>query len=121
MLGGDRAIRVVSARRRPLSTRGYRDAAEASSATGQTTTVLAYIRNPEGLDFYLDGPVRTLEQSEVDRAVCESEELVAFVTQPFGIPDVVIPCLDRAGTRHFRCAPVRARRRDERLARSAAG
>ena len=81
----------------------YRDAARAVERdTAPGTPILAYVRNPEGLDFYLDRPVRTLEQSEVDPAVCESEELVAFVTQPFGIPDVEISCLDRAGTRHVR-------------------
>ncbi len=64
--------------------------------------VLVYVRNPEGLDFYLDRPFRPLDSTTVDLPVCESEELVAFVTQPFGIPDVEISCLDRAGTRHVR-------------------
>ncbi len=81
----------------------YRDAARAVERdTAPGTPILAYVRNPEGLDFYLDRPIRMLEQADVDTAVCESEELVAFVTQPFGIPDVEVSCLDRAGTRHFR-------------------
>ena len=81
----------------------YRDAARAvERETAPGTPVLAYIRNPEGLDFYLNRPVRTLDSTDVRANVCESEELVAFVTQPFGIPDVEVSCLDRAGTRHLR-------------------
>jgi hypothetical protein len=81
----------------------YRDAARAVERdTAPGTPILAYVRNPDGLDFYLDRPIHTLEQADVDSSVCESEELVAFVTQPFGIPDVAVSCLDRVGTRHVR-------------------
>ncbi len=67
-----------------------------------TTPVLVYVRNPEGLDYYLDRPIRELDSTTVDARVCESDEPIAFVMQPFGIPDVDISCLDRAGTRRFR-------------------
>ena len=70
--------------------------------TPTTTPVLVYVRNPEGLDYYLDRPFRQLDSTTVDVRVCESDEPVAFVMQPFGIPDVAISCLDRAGTRHYR-------------------
>jgi hypothetical protein len=81
----------------------YRDAARTvERETVSTTPVLAYLRNPDGLDFYLDRPVRSLDSTDVEERVCESDELVAFVVQPFGIPDVDASCLDRAGTRHFR-------------------
>ena len=81
----------------------YRDAARAvERETAPDTPVFAYTRNTEGLDFYLDRPVRTLDSTDVGAYVCESKELVAFVTQPFGIPDVEVACLDRIGTRNFR-------------------
>ena len=81
----------------------YRDAARTvERETDSTTPVLAYVRNWDGLVFYFERPVRTLDSTDVDESVCESEELVAFVMQPFGIPDVEVSCLDRAGTRHFR-------------------
>ena len=81
----------------------YRDAARAvERETLPSTPVLAYVRNPEGLDFYLDRPIRALDSSDLGATVCDSAELVAFVTQPFGIPEAQVPCLDRVGTRHFR-------------------
>ena len=81
----------------------YRDAARAvERETLPSTPILAYVRNPEGLYFYLDRPIRALDSSDVDTTVCDSQELVAFVTQPFGIPDVEVSCLDRVGARHFR-------------------
>ncbi len=81
----------------------YRDAAHTvERETAPTTPVFAYLRNPDGLVFYLDRPIRTLGPSDVDETVCTSDEPIAFVTQPFGIPDVEISCLDRPGTRHFR-------------------
>lgn len=75
----------------------YKDAARTAARAPTGTPVLAYLRNPEGLDFYLDRPVRVLEPGEVPSVVCESERHVVYVTQPFGIPEVDIPCLDRPG------------------------
>lgn len=69
--------------------------------TSPSTPVLAYVRNPEGLDFYLDRPARDLRPEEVETAVCDSTVPVAYVTNPFGIPEVEVSCLERAGIRRF--------------------
>ena len=86
-----------------LPREAYRNAAETIELRGWAASpVLAYLRNPQGLRFYLDAPVRELEPSEVASSICESRESVVYVTQPFGIPPVEVPCLNRAGVVHQR-------------------
>lgn len=81
----------------------YRDAARTieREAAG-SAAVLAYMRNTDGLDFYLARPVRDLRPEQVEEAVCGSPDLVVFVMQPFGVPDVELPCLGRSGVERFR-------------------
>lgn len=80
----------------------YEDAARTVARTPPETPVLVYVRNPEGLVFYLDRPIRMLEPSQVSGAVCNARQRVVFVTQPFGIPDVDVPCLERPGAELYR-------------------
>lgn len=75
----------------------YRDAARAIGRAPASAPVLVYLRNAEGLDFYVERPLRVLEPDEVPAAVCAGRRQVIYVTQPFGIPHVEVPCLDRPG------------------------
>jgi hypothetical protein len=80
----------------------YKDAAAVIERAGPVT-VLAYVRNREGLEYYLERTVRHLGQvDEVVASVCGSPELVAYVMQPFALASVDVPCLARTGVRHFR-------------------
>lgn len=63
--------------------------------------VLAYMRNPRNLEHYLGRPAVMLVSEEVSARVCASSEHIAYVTQPFGIPVVEVPCLTRAGVEHY--------------------
>ena len=80
-----------------------RDAADVVLARGSPPIpVLAYMRNPRNLEHYLERPVIELQSEDVARRVCTSRALVAYVTQPFGIPAVDVPCLSRQGVEHRR-------------------
>ena len=80
----------------------YKDAAAVIERAGPVP-VLAYVRNPDGLEYYLERPVRHLRQvDEVVASVCGSPEAVAYVMQPFALASVDVPCLTRAGVRHHR-------------------
>ncbi len=79
-----------------------RDAAAVVEARASPTTVLAYMRNPQNLAFYLDRPVEEVEAPEVAAVVCGQPSAVFYVTQPFGLEDVSVPCLERPGARHDR-------------------
>jgi hypothetical protein len=72
-----------------------RDAAEAVAREDRAAPVLAYVRNPDGLDYYLDRPVTFLAPSDVRHAVCAAEGAVLFVIQPYRIPEVPLDCLGR--------------------------
>ena len=80
-----------------------RDAAQAVlAAEPPRIGVLAYLRNPQNLEHYLDRPVVDLAPEEVVRRVCGHNTPIVFVTQPFGIPAVAVPCLSRNGIEHRR-------------------
>ena len=81
----------------------HRDAAEVIARTGTPTSlVLAYMRRPANLEFYLGRPVLDLEPEDVAERVCGSDRDVFYVMQPFALDDVTVPCLDRDGVRHYR-------------------
>jgi hypothetical protein len=86
-----------------LPREAYKDAAAIIVKRGSPSApVLAYLRNPEGLEYYLGKPVRALESSEVVARVCGSREAVIYVIQPFGVKSVDVPCLARPGVEHYR-------------------
>lgn len=66
------------------------------------STVFAYTHQPPDLAFYLDVPVRALDSSEVVSSVCHAPGPVVYVTQPFSIRRVDVPCLRHTDVRHFR-------------------
>ena len=80
-----------------------RDAADAIlTSKPAPATVLAYMRNSRNLEHYLERPVVELRSEDVATQVCESREIVAYVTQPFGLPAVDVPCLSRRGVERRR-------------------
>ena len=80
-----------------------RDAAGVILASNPApAAVVAYMRNPQNLEHYLGRPVDELRSENVAAHVCTSRELVAYVTQPFGIAAVDVPCLSRPGVTHRR-------------------
>ena len=57
---------------------------------------------PRTLGFYLREPLeRAPDQSDV-RAICASLDPIVLVDQPFRIAPLRVPCLGRAGVRHYR-------------------
>jgi hypothetical protein len=64
--------------------------------------VLAYVHNPTDLAYYLDRPFATLPAGAVVERVCDADGRVVFVTRPFAIKQVEVPCLERQGVRHYR-------------------
>ncbi len=85
-----------------LPREAHRDAAEVIQRRGTSTPVVAYMRNPGNLAFYLDRPVLAPDRANVAARVCEREDAVFYVFQPFALEDVVVPCLDRPGVEHQR-------------------
>jgi hypothetical protein len=66
------------------------------------TTVVALVRDPQGLEFYLDQPFETVTSQEVASRVCTSDRPVAYVMQPWAVGNAVVPCLVRDGVEHGR-------------------
>ena len=86
-----------------LPREAHRDAAEVIEARGSPATpVLAYMRHPGNLAFYLDRPVRELDSAEVAASVCGQRRAVFYVMQSFALDDVSVPCLDRPGVQFHR-------------------
>ena len=86
-----------------LPREAYKDVADVIERENPTAPVLAYVRNPEGLRYYLGRDVRDLERpDDVASAVCDERRAVAYVTQPFALASVYVPCLTRDGVRHYR-------------------
>ena len=79
-----------------------RDAAEVVEARAEPAMVLAYMRNPQNLAFYLDRPVQALETGDVAARVCGEDSAVFYVMQPFTLDEVAVPCLDRPGVESYR-------------------
>lgn len=83
----------------------WRDAAQAvQGAAPADTPVLAYVWRPLGLSYYLERPVTRLSTDRVVSEVCENDTTIAFVTQPYALPPVAVPCLQREGVRHYEFA-----------------
>jgi hypothetical protein len=78
-----------------------RDVAEVI-AQRTSTPVIAYMRHPENLSFYLNRPVHTAEPAALAATVCKRKSAVFYVFQPFALDDVPVPCLDRTGVEHHR-------------------
>jgi len=74
-----------------------RDAAEIIRDGSPSTPVLAYMRNPQNLRFYLARPVEELGPRTVSTHVCARLVAVYYVFQDFALNEKAVPCLDRPG------------------------
>jgi hypothetical protein len=74
-----------------------RDAANVTRDSPASTPVLAYMRNPRNLTFYLGRPVEELRPGEVATRVCDQRVPVYYVFQDFALEREAVPCLDRPG------------------------
>ena len=83
-----------------LPREAHRDVARVIENGPPDTPVLAYMRNPTNLAFYLGRPVEHLDAGTVALRVCDARGPVYYVRQPLGNADVSIPCLSRPGVRH---------------------
>ncbi len=79
-----------------------RDVAELIARASPKPPVLAYMRHPGNLVFYLKRPVRELQAENVADDVCGADDPVFYVMQPFALEDVSVPCLSRPGVQHYR-------------------
>ena len=79
-----------------------RDAARVIDERGRSTTVIAYMRNPGNLVFYLGSPVEEPEREALEASVCDRDVAVYYVFQPFALDAVEVPCLERSGVEHHR-------------------
>ncbi len=86
-----------------LPREAYKDAAAIIERESPEAPVFAYVRNPEGLDYYLGRPRPPPPQpGEVAAAVCGGREAIAYVMQPFALEPVDVPCLGRDQVRDYR-------------------
>ncbi len=83
-----------------LPREAHRDVARVIENGPRGTPVLAYMRNPTNLAFYLGRPVDHLDAGTVAAQVCNAGRPVYYVRQPLGNADVRVPCLSRPGVRH---------------------
>jgi len=67
-----------------------------------TAPVFAYVPYPRDLEFYLGRSVEVPRQPDELRRVCQAEGEVVFVSQPWLLPPVSVPCTQREGARHIR-------------------
>jgi len=79
-----------------------RDAAQVIAKRPAATLVLTHMRNPQNLEFYLGRSVRNLDPNAVATTVCGMAKPIYYVTQPFAVKDVAIPCVGRPGVEHTR-------------------
>jgi hypothetical protein len=79
-----------------------RDAAQVIGERGPATPVVAYMRNPGNLVFYVERPVEEPEPEALESRVCDRDVAVYYVFQPFALGNVDIACLDRPGVEHHR-------------------
>jgi len=81
-----------------LPREAHRDAAElVEERAPANARIYVYAHQPRGVAFYLDRPVVALEADEVAASVCGRPWPVAYVTQPFVVPPVDVPCLRAPG------------------------
>jgi hypothetical protein len=67
-----------------------------------TAPVFAYMTRPRDLAFYLRRPVHRPKSSNVASRVCGKTGGVVLVVQPWSLPAVDVPCLQRVGVYHQR-------------------
>lgn len=86
-----------------LPREAVREAAEAIRVHApESTPVFAYIPYPRDLEHYLGRPVVALESPAQAQRACRASGEAVFVSQPWILPAVTVPCTGREGARHLR-------------------
>jgi hypothetical protein len=83
-----------------LPREAHRDIARVIQGGVPRAPVLAYMRYPRDLAFYLDRPVAKLDAATVAARVCNESRAVYYVRQPLDNADVRVSCLRRPGVQH---------------------
>jgi hypothetical protein len=80
-----------------------REAAAVIREQAPEAPVYAYMPYSADLAFHLGRPVNRVRRPADAPAVCQARSTVAYLTQPWLLPDAEIPsCTSRAGVRHYR-------------------
>lgn len=68
----------------------------------ESTPIIAHVPYPPDLTHYVGRPVSWAWTESEARQACDVDREVVYVDQPYLVPAASLPCLDRAGVRHFR-------------------
>jgi len=79
-------------------------AASIKTRAPPSAPVFAYVPYPFDLEFFLGRPVERPRTSPELSRVCEAAREVVFVSQPWLLPTVTVPCTKREGARYLRFA-----------------
>jgi hypothetical protein len=63
--------------------------------------VVAHVPYPDDISFFLGRPVERAWTSAQAEDVCDRDRAAVYVDQPYLVPDARVPCVRRAGTRHY--------------------
>jgi hypothetical protein len=85
-----------------LPRESIQDVAATIRTVAPSAPVFAYVPYPRDLEFYLGRPLETARTADQFRRVCQAEREVVFVSQPWLLPPVTVPCTRREGARHLR-------------------
>lgn len=66
-----------------------------------STPVVAHVPYPDDISFFLGRPVEPAWTSAEAGAVCHRARTAVYVDQPYLVPEAHVPCVRRAGTRHY--------------------
>jgi hypothetical protein len=66
-----------------------------------STLVVAHVPYPDDISFFLGRPVERAWTSAQAEAVCDRDRPAVYVDQPYLVPVARVPCVRRAGTRHY--------------------
>ena len=66
-----------------------------------STPVVAHVPYPDDISFFLGRAVEPAWTSAEAGAVCHRARTAVYVDQPYLVPEARVPCVRRAGTRHY--------------------
>ena len=93
----------TAARVTRLPREAHRDAAALVRVTvDRSTPVYAHTFRPPDLELYLERPVRSVTTPEDMRGLCQRDEPVVLVEQPYGVVPLDLECAGRTGVRRYR-------------------
>jgi hypothetical protein len=66
-----------------------------------STPVVAHVPYPDDISFFLGRPAVPAWTPGEARTVCRRGRTAVYVEQPYLVPEARVPCVRRAGTRHY--------------------